>query len=145
MPALPKLKRHACENRALSFVLLSSGRRSRGYFVFRAAAQRRFVAAMMARRPAALSLRFFLTGAVDAPLEFFRAAAHRCRCAAAILARAAADILRRAFLGGGAAPSVALPVSCCRSSAILSLMRFFCSSKPSMAAVRMSVVSLVGI
>jgi hypothetical protein len=96
---------------------------------------------MIARRPAALSLRFFRAGAA-APPEFFRAAAHRCRCAAAIRLRAAADIFRRAFFGGGVAPSVDALVSMIRSSAILSLMRFFCSSKPVMAAVRMSVVSL---
>jgi hypothetical protein len=99
-------------------------------------------AAMMARRPAALSLRFFLSGAAGAAPDSFRAAAHRLRCAAPILARAAADILRLPFCCGGVAPSVTLPVRCCRSSAILALMRFFCSLKPSMAARRMSLVSL---
>jgi hypothetical protein len=99
---------------------------------------------MMARRPAALSLRFFLTGAAGAPPDSLRLP-NRCRCAAPILARAAADILCLVFFCGGAAPSFVFPVSMVRSSAILTLMRFFCSSNPSTAAVRMSVVSLFGI
>ena len=85
--------------------------------VFRNAAQRRFVASMIALRPAALSLRFPLAGAGDevAPACFL-ASAHLFRWAAAILARAAADILRPTVLG--ALPSVALGFNIWRSSAI---------------------------
>ena len=137
---LLRVRRGCCdrEQRAVA----SGGIRGYVAFAFRSAAQRRFVAVMMARRPAALSLRFFLSGAAGASLAFFRDAAHRLRWAAPILARAAADIFRFAFFGGGVAPSVDPPVRSCRRSAILALMRFFCSSKPSMAAVRMSLVSL---
>jgi hypothetical protein len=60
---------------------------------FRNAAQRRFVASMIAFRPAALSFRFLRAGAAGGAVPpCFLAAAHRFRCAAAILARAAADI-----------------------------------------------------
>ena len=81
------------------------------------AAQRRFVASMIALRPAALSLRFFPAGAVDeAGPDCFLAAAHLFRWAAAILERAAADIWR--LTGVGALPSVALGFNIWRSSAI---------------------------
>ena len=82
---------------------------------FRSAAQRRFVASMIALRPAALSFRFLpakLVGAADC----FLAAAHLFRWAAAILARAAEDILRPT--GAGALPSLALGFNIWRSSAI---------------------------
>ena len=84
---------------------------------FRTSAQRRFVASMIALRPAALSFRFLRTGAVDevAPACFL-AAAHLFRWAAAILERAAADIWRPT--GVGALPSVALGFNIWRSSAI---------------------------
>jgi hypothetical protein len=111
---------------------------------FRNAAQRRFVASMIALRPDALSFRFSRTGAVDevAPACFL-AAAHLCRWAAAILERAAADILPR-FLGAGVLLSVALGLSKFRSSAICASSRFFCSSNPAIAAVTISVLSFVG-
>ena len=90
-----------------------------GYFpyAFLNAAQRRFVASIIAFRPAALSFRFARAGAVDeaAPVCFLDSA-HLFRWAAAILARAAADILR--LPGDRAAPSLALGVSIWRSSAM---------------------------
>ena len=74
---------------------------------FRNAAQRRFVASMIAFRPAALSFRFFRAGATEDPAPVcFLVSAHLFRWAAAILARAAADIRR--LTGVGALPSVAL-------------------------------------
>jgi hypothetical protein len=99
---------------------------------------------MIALRPAALSFRFFRGGAVDeaAPVCFL-AAAHLFRWAAAILARAAEEILRLSF-GTGALPSVAPGLNIWRSSAIRALSRFFCSSKPAMAATKISVSRFVG-
>jgi hypothetical protein len=84
---------------------------------FRDAAQRRFVASMIAFRPAALSFRFLRAGAEDeAAPACFLAAAHLFRWAAAILDRAAEDIRRPT--GVGALPSVALGFNIWRSSAI---------------------------
>jgi hypothetical protein len=84
---------------------------------FRNAAHRRFVASIIALRPAALSFRFVRAGAVDeATPVCFLDSAHLFRWAAAILARAAADILR--FPGARAAPSLAVGVSMWRSSAM---------------------------
>jgi len=112
---------------------------------FLRAAHRRLVASMIASRPAALNLRFVrtagLAGAV-APVSP-RALAHLSRCAAAILARAARDIRRR-FFGAGAAPLLA-GLSIWRSSAIWASIRFSCSSKPAMAAERISAFNFVGI
>jgi hypothetical protein len=86
-------------------------------WAFRDAAQRRFVASMIALRPAGLSFRFLRTGAVDeAAPDCFLAAAHLFRWAAAILARAAADILRPT--GVGPLPSGALGFNIWRSPAI---------------------------
>jgi hypothetical protein len=111
---------------ATSFAVTSTGR-SRvgdtmwggGYvpYAFLNAAQRRFVASMIAFLPAALSLRFLRAGPVDeaAPVCFLDSA-HLFRWAAAILARAAADILR--LPGARAAASLALGVSIWRSSAM---------------------------
>jgi len=82
---------------------------------FRSAAQRRFVAAMIALRPAALSVRFLRAGAAG-EAACFLAATHLFRWAAAILARAAADIRR--LLGADAVLSVALGFNIWRSSAI---------------------------
>ena len=97
---------------------------------------------MIAFRPAALSFRF-LRGTLDeATPACFLDAAHLFRWAAAILARAAADI--RCLTGMGALPSAALGLNIWRSSAICALSRFFCSSKPAMAAVRIWVVSFEG-
>jgi hypothetical protein len=81
---------------------------------FRNAAQRRFVASMIAFRPAALSLRFLRAGA-PGEAACLLDAARLFRWAAATLARAAADILR--LTGVGALPSVALGFSIWRSSA----------------------------
>ena len=84
---------------------------------FRNAAQRRFVASMIAFRPAALSFRFSRAGSVgEAGPDCFLAAAHLFRWAAAILERAAADIRRPT--GVGPLPSVALGFNIWRSSAI---------------------------
>ena len=83
---------------------------------FRSAAQRRFVASMIAFRPAALSFRF-LRGTLDEGTPAcFLDAAHLFRWAAAILARAAADI--RCLTGMGVLPSGALGFNIWRSSAI---------------------------
>jgi hypothetical protein len=94
---------------------------------------------MIAFRPAALSLRFLRAGAdvLSDPAPPARFTAHLFRCAAAILARAAADIRRRLVVGAeDSAPSLlAPPLNICRSSATCPFIRFFCSSKPSMAAV----------
>ena len=83
------------------------------------AAHRSFVASLIARLPAALSLRFFRAGVGPAlTADPFLIAAHLVRCAAAILRRAAADIFRLAGVGSGAAPSVEAGVNIWRSSAI---------------------------
>jgi hypothetical protein len=98
---------------------------------------------MIAFRPAALSLRFLRAGAMaEAAPDCFLDSAHRFLWAAAILARAAADIRR--FLGAGAVLSVVRGLNIWRSSAIWVLSRFFCSSKPAMAAVTISVLSFAG-
>jgi hypothetical protein len=111
----------------------------------RTASHRRFVASIIAFRPAALSLRFLRAGAEVLPDSepAVRFAAHLFRCAAAILARAAADIRRRLVVGADdSAPSLlAPPLNICRSSATCPFIRFFCSSKPSMAAVISSRLS----
>src|SRR5215471_21618707 len=115
---------------------------------FRIAAHRRLVAAMIASLPAALSLRFFLTGVGAATLAVCDLAscwfsAHRFRWAALILARVAADTRRVLF--AGAAPFGEPPLIICRMSAIWASIRFFCSIKPSMAAVNTSLLSRLAI
>jgi hypothetical protein len=112
------------------------------------AAQRRFVAATIARLPAALNFRFSLRGVGAATADIFdpasrRVLAHRFRWAAAILARTAADIPRLFLVGG--APFGEVPPNICRSSAIRASIRLFCSIKPSMAAVTTALLNLVGI
>ena len=101
------------------------------------------MASIIAIRPAALSFRLLRAGTLDeaAPVCFLDSA-HLFRWAAAILARAAADILR--LTGVGALTSVALGFNIWRSSAICALSRFFCSSKPAMAAATISVLSFAG-
>src|SRR5262249_25159431 len=98
--------------------------------------------------PAALSLRFFLTGIGAArlavcDLDSCWVSAHRLRWAALILARAAADTRRTFF--AGAARFAEPPLIICRMSAIWASIRFFCSMKPSMAAVNTSLLSLLDI
>jgi hypothetical protein len=111
-------------------------------WVFRNAAQRRFVASMIAFRPAALILRFFRAGVVDeAGPDCFLDAAHLFLWAVAILARPAAEIRR--LTGVGAVPSGVLGFNIWRSSTIRALSRFFCSSKPAIAAAMISVLSFV--
>src|SRR5208283_24875 len=112
----------------------------------RFAAHRFLVAAMMARRPAAESFRFgFGAGAAAG---FFLDSAHLFRCAAAIAALPALLILRRLREGDGFSEATAagagLPSSSCRISAIWASIRAFWISNPSIAAVRISVVSFVG-
>src|ERR1039458_6699875 len=110
--------------------------------------QRFFVAAMILFIPSSLIRRFGLgasgvagAGGSDSPLIL----AHRFLCAIAILRRAAAEILCfRGVPSGLAADSAGLPDSMARSPAILVSMCRFCSSNPRMAAVMISVVSLVG-
>jgi hypothetical protein len=98
---------------------------------------------MIALRPAALNFRFLRAGATDAAArDCFLDAAHLFRWAAAILARAAADILR--LTGVGALPSVVVGFNIWRSSVMLASSRFFCCSKPAMAAAMISVLSFVG-
>ncbi|HEY1219366.1 MAG: hypothetical protein ABSE42_05205 [Bryobacteraceae bacterium] len=110
----------------------------------RLAAQRFLVAAMMARLPAAESFRFGFgaTGAASCFLD----SAHLFRCAAAIAALPALLILRRLREGDseGAAVGLEPPSSICRISAIWASIRVFWISNPSIAAVRISVVSFVG-
>ena len=113
--------------------------------VFRNAAQRRFVASMIAFRPAALRLRFLPAGAVgEAAPACFLVSAHLFRWATAILARAVPGILRR-FIGPCVTPSDPPGPSRFRSSPIRASSRFFCSSKPATAASTISVLSLVGV
>ena len=86
---------------------------------FRNAAQRRFVASIIAFRPAALNLRFFRAGVDDeaapaCPLD----SAHLFRWAAAILARAAADMRRLPFRAGVLLSPAAPGLNILRSSAI---------------------------
>jgi hypothetical protein len=102
---------------------------------------------MIRRFPDALSLRFFRAGAgsaSDALPDWLLETAHRFRCAAAIRCLAAADIFRLGLEAPEVAPSVEGPFNTCRSSEILASIRFFCSSKPARAAVRISFVSFVG-
>jgi hypothetical protein len=112
---------------------------------FRKASHRRLVASMIAFRPAALSLRFFRGGAAfaAAPDSFLRLA-HLFRWAAAMRARAAADILRCCLPAPASPFSAFVPWRRLRNSAICSSIRLFCSSKPSIAALRTSLVSFVG-
>jgi hypothetical protein len=100
---------------------------------------------MIAFRPAALSLRFFRAGAAfgAAPDSFLRLA-HLFRWAAAMRARAAADILRRCLLAATPPFGAFVPWRRLRNSVICSSIRLFCSSKPSIAALRTSFVSFVG-
>lgn len=108
-------------------------------------AHRFFVAAMIARLPAAESFRLGLAAASG--VEVFLDAAHLLRCASAMRARAAALIFRRSRIGDSdaAVGSGRPPSSIPRSSAILTSMCRFCSSNPRMAAVMISGVSFVGI
>jgi hypothetical protein len=116
--------------------------------------QRRFVASLIAFRPAALNRRFrgrfaeaveAVAVAVALPSLFF-AAAHRFRCAAAMRSLAAALSGRRPPPEDGAAPppdSAGAPFSIPLSSAICESIRCFCASKPSIAAAIISRVMLV--
>src|ERR1035437_10786179 len=103
-----------------------------------------FVASEIAFRPAALILRFgFAVAGDDGDSVWPLDSAHRFRCAAPMRFRAAALIFRRLPLVGSVVAAVAVRTqsSICRISAICSSIRRFCSSKPSTAAVRISVVS----
>src|ERR1017187_4924869 len=99
---------------------------------------------MIARLPAAESFRFGL-GASGAACCFLDSA-HLFRWAAAIAALPALLIFRRLREGGseGVAAGFEPPSSICRISAIWASIRFFWISNPSIAAVRISVVSFVG-
>ena len=99
---------------------------------------------MIARLPAAESFRFGF-GASGAACCFLDSA-HRFRCAAAIAALPALLIFRRPREGGSEAAAAGFgpPSSICRISAIWASIRFFWISNPSIAAVRISVVSFVG-
>ena len=117
--------------------------------VFRAAliaAQRFLVAAMMARRPSAESLRFALGACVwrgvarsDSP----RMLAHLFRVASPMRLRAAALILRRFRTGtsDGVARGAEPPFSMARSSAISESICCFCCLNPAIAAFMISGVS----
>ena len=124
----------------------STSRCSRVYFAdaARFSAQRFLVAAMIARLPAAESFRFGF-GASGAAGRFLDSA-HLFRCAAAIAALPALLILRRLRWGNSEVAAVDWepPSSICRISAIRASIRVFCISNPSIAAVRISVVSFVG-
>jgi hypothetical protein len=122
-------------------------------FAARNAAQRFFVAAAIARLPAALifRLRFGVSdgaaGCDDDPDGLFDSA-HRFFCASLMRLRAAALIFRRLPLGAFVVPagSVRPSTSIWRSCAICSSIRRFWSSKPPIAATSISVVSFcVGI
>jgi hypothetical protein len=106
------------------------------------AAQRFFRAATIAALPAALSFRFGVepTAALDSPFD----AAHRFRCASAIALRPAALILRLPRRGASEATTGAVrpAVNIFRRSAIWASILRFCSSKPRMAAITTSFVSL---
>src|SRR5262249_8238325 len=91
---------------------------------------------------ALLALAFLVTRVL--PCEVFRNSAHRFFCASAIRFLAAALILRLrrgAEETGDAAAGLALPSNRLLSSAIFSSMRFLCTSKPSKAAVRISIAN----
>jgi hypothetical protein len=109
------------------------------------AAQRFFKAATIAALPAAESFRFGFADfdvAGDVPLI----AAHLARCAIAIFRRAAGENFFRLPVGASVV-AVALagpPSSMTRRSAIWASSRAFWTWKPSMAAVRISVLSFVG-
>jgi hypothetical protein len=110
------------------------------------ASHRFFVAATIAALPALLSFRLGL-GAASGPdgSVAFLEAAHRFRCASPIRFLAAALIFRRLGVAGSDVAAVSMgpaPDSKARSSAICVSMRVFCASKPSMAAVIISGVSL---
>jgi hypothetical protein len=107
----------------------------------RFSAHRFLVAAMIALRPAAESLRFGLGTGSDASLE----TAHLLRCASAMRARAAALIFRRLGFGdSGTAEDPPGPTDISeRSSTICLSMRRFCSSNPRMAALMISGESFV--
>jgi CheY-like chemotaxis protein len=110
----------------------------------RFAAQRFLVAAMIARLPAAESFRFGFGASCAA--WCFLDSAHLFRCAAAIAALPALLIFRRLRRGDSEAAAVDWepPSSICRISAIRASIRVFCISNPSIAAVRISVVSFIG-
>jgi hypothetical protein len=133
---------------ALSVIGTAGLDHGRAYVPFAASARfnahRFFVAAMIAFLPAAESFRFGLETTLGvAPADAALEAAHLFRCASAIAFLPAALIFRRLRFGGSGAAvdSAGPPVSNARSSAIWSSMRVFCASKPSMAAVMISVVS----
>jgi hypothetical protein len=113
---------------------------------FFAAAWRFFRAATILARPSALNFRFgfFVSAAGADGSDSPRVLDHLARCANAIFLRAAA----LNFRFGGAVSDVAvvdsaeLPDSIARSSAICVSIRVFCDSKPSMAALMISGVSL---
>jgi hypothetical protein len=76
---------------------------------------------MIARRPAALSFRFFRLVAgpdFDSVPDSFREAAHRALCAAPIRFLAAADIFRLGLADRGAVLTMDPAGNICRSSAI---------------------------
>src|ERR1017187_5330495 len=103
------------------------------------AAQRFFRAATMFALPAALILRFGFDAGDFSSGDFFEA--HLFRCASAIAFRPAVLIFRRG-LCPGPAPAAGAAGSMARSSAIWASILLFCSSKPRMAALMISFVSL---
>jgi hypothetical protein len=129
-----KLRRHYCFGAVFFFGCVAAAA-----FL---AAHRFFRAATIAALPAALSLRFGFdpTAVLDSPFD----AAHRFRCASAIALRPAALSLRLTRRGASEAPTGAVrpAVNICRRSAIWASILRFCSSKPRMAAITTSFVSL---
>jgi hypothetical protein len=113
------------------------------------AAQRFFVAATIAARPASLNFRLALGAAfgADSPAAVF-ASAHRFFWASPIRFLAAALIFRRLpLVGSGVLAAISVgpaPGSNARSSAILELMFRICSSNPMMAAEIIGCVSFGG-
>src|ERR1017187_4212664 len=113
-------------------------------------AQRLRLASAMAFLPAALSFRFGLaaSGATGDGSDSFLASAHRFRCASPMRFLAAALIFRRLPFGAAGVTAVAVgpPWNMAWSSAIWASIRSFWDSKPSIAALMISAVSLwVGI
>jgi hypothetical protein len=109
-------------------------------------AHRAFVAAIILALPALLIRRLAFAGCALAGADgsaAFLEAAHLFRCASAIAFLPAALIFRRFRFGGSgmAAVSAEPPANRLRSSAILVSIRAFWDSKPSIAAVMISVVN----
>jgi hypothetical protein len=112
--------------------------------------QRFFVAATIRFMPSSLIRRLDFggsdvaaeTGGPDSPRIF----AHR-RCWASFIRFRAAEenLLRLRVVGPGVAAVSGPPESMALSSEICWSIRIFCDSKPSMAAVKISFVSLIGI